>query len=754
MSDVNEETLFTFGHTVRALENGIIEGRLVPFTRPTEKDYYNTYFDDKTDYGLSHWQLRGAPVLYHHGQDAKVGMNAIGRVLDYRLVVDDPDDEELGIWVKSQLDMRDKYEKQIYSLAKRGMLKWSSGAHPGSVVIDKKTGHVERWYIIEASTTLTPGTPEERVEIKATRSLIADTLPSFEEPMAKEGDGTNASERDFEVEIDNQVAGIEPAKESVMSRDEIKAILAELLAEMGLTPAAVDMAEVESTMSADVEKLLIDEKLTDEARSIIITNAARAIQAQSDKRKSMVKNASLEAARAAVQPTDGVSKTAAAGVRNEAQRTGTNISVGEDRQFAYNSTAELALTVLMKEAQLRKAGMDSARSVNDNLPEGLLRTLTHRVNDELAGRGGTKRTEAGIRAIRSVMPDSFRANELDAVATSGQGLQWVKTVYGDTVWEAAREVRIWQDLARKGMREQEVPLGSNKMIVFTEGSDPIAYNASEAVSVDSAGRPEVKANVSPFGTGNVEKTLSYTKVASAFTQRLQDSTPVNLASQLNFQMMEKMQETVEQLLMNGDTATGANTNINLIDGTPATGLSKPYYTGFDGFRKFAIVTNTGQGYDAGGVINKDTFKTILGKLPSKLRSRKDKLVYILSAGAEQAALSIPELLTRDVAGEGWALLETGVFKRIWGIDALTTGFIIPSNAAGKNPASAPATGFGTVILMYAPYWEIGFQRKFEIEIDRDILSDTNVYVGGFSLGLVSRSTNALTLAYNTKSEGV
>lgn len=752
MSDVNEETLFTFGHTVRALENGIIEGRLVPFTRPTEKDYYNTYFDDKTDYGLSHWQLRGAPVLYHHGQDAKVGMNAIGRVLDYRLVVDDPDDEELGIWVKSQLDMRDKYEKQIYSLAKRGMLKWSSGAHPGSVVIDKKTGHVERWYIIEASTTLTPGTPEERVEIKATRSLIADTLPSFEEPMAKEGDGTNVSEREFEVEIDNQVAGIEPAKESVMSRDEIKAILAELLAEMGLTPAAVDMAEVESTMSADVEKLMIDEKLTDEARSIVITNAARAIQAQSDKRKSMVKNASLEAARAAVQPTDGVSKTAAAGVRNEAQRTG--VSVGEDGRYAYQSTGELALAALIKQAHLRQAGLEPSDIPNGGMPEGLIRTLAHRVNGEMVGKGGKQLSEDSIRALRGIMPAATRANELDASTITGQGLEWISVAYGNDVWEAAREIRIYEQLRSKGMQVKEVPMGSKTAIFYTEAADPIAYNAGEATSVDATGRPAVTAAINSFGTAQVTATLAYTKIASAFTVRLQDSSPVDIASQLNYQMMEKAQETIEQLLMNGDTATAASTNINLIDGTPATGLLAPYYLGLNGFRKFALVTNTSRGYDAGGLINKDTFKTILGKLPSKLRARKDKLVYVLSAGAEQAALSIPELLTRDVAGEGWALLESGVFRRIWGVDALTTGFIIPSDSAGKNPATAPSTGYGTVALLYAPYWGFGFQRAFNIEIQRDILSDTNVYVGGFSMSLVSRSTDALALAYNTKSEGV
>ena len=54
--------------------------------------------------------------------------------------------------------------------------------------------------------------------------------------------------------------------------------------------------------------------------------------------------------------------------------------------------------------------------------------------------------------------------------------------------------------------------------------------------------------------------------------------------------------TQVSMILNGDTATGANTNINCIDGTP---VGTEAFLGFDGLRKTAISVGSSLAFDAG-----------------------------------------------------------------------------------------------------------------------------------------------------------
>lgn len=610
--------------------------------------------------------------------------------------------------------------------------------------------------------TPTPATPNGRTKINVVRSA-ADirSLPSLKELQAKEGNG--AGKREAEVHQDANQSAADAAKEREMSpeefKDMIRPILAELLVELGIVlPAAeveqtVDEYAEEYAKSAEGEGIKLDE----EEMRALIQKMAEGVMRKHTARSTAIK-AAAQAAKDKIRhaaPSMGVSKTegigSAAAERGASdpaltQRSGGYISVGSE--YDHVSTSELALAGLIMRAQFKATGISMEYA--SDADKRMLRALASRLLEDMAGKGGVSMSPEAVRSIRKAMP--FRANELDATNLAGQGLEWVAVAYGSEVWEKVREQRIYEALIAKGMQTKEVPLGAKEAVFFTEGADPVPYNSPEGNSVDATGRPEVVVGINPFGTGKVTATLAYTKLASSFTMRLGDSTPVDVAAQLAYQMRETAMETIENLIMNGDTATAANTNINLIDGTPATGITTPYYIGLDGFRKFALVTNTARSANAGGTMSSDLFKQAMGLLPSKIRARKDRLVFILSAGAEQAALSIPELLTRDVSA--FATLESGEIRRIWGIDTLTSGFVLPANTAGKISSNSANNTRGTIMLVYAPYWGLGFQRAFNLEVVRDPLSDTNTYVGGFNMSLVARSNDALSLIYNTASEGV
>ncbi|WP_196301029.1 hypothetical protein, partial [Streptococcus pneumoniae] len=74
--------------------------------------------------------------------------------------------------------------------------------------------------------------------------------------------------------------------------------------------------------------------------------------------------------------------------------------------------------------------------------------------------------------------------------------------------------------------------------------------------------PPVQILTTPIGTGYVALTASPIGAASAYTVLLEEDSIIPVAAQFNRQMSITLQEHIEKLMVNGDTATGANTNIN------------------------------------------------------------------------------------------------------------------------------------------------------------------------------------------------
>jgi len=165
MTDSTNDKRIFVGSSIRAYDDGRVEGYLVPFTTQEQRDYYGTYFDKATDYGLAYFPVTGAPTLYQHGLDETLQVRGVGKVT--RLRIDD-----VGLWIEAQLALKDEYDHAVLSLARKGALSWSSGALPQSVD-QAEDGHINRWYIIEASLTPTPATPSGRTQISTTRTRIA-----------------------------------------------------------------------------------------------------------------------------------------------------------------------------------------------------------------------------------------------------------------------------------------------------------------------------------------------------------------------------------------------------------------------------------------------------------------------------------------------------------------------------------------------------------------------------------------------------
>ena len=114
-----ETTFVYFGSAVKAHDNGKVDGYLVRFGEP-DASVMRDVFTKATDFDINPESDRST-MLYHHGMDPVLKRKRLGTG-KAEIGVDD-----VGVWIKGQLDLRDEYESAIHELAKKGKLGWSSG---------------------------------------------------------------------------------------------------------------------------------------------------------------------------------------------------------------------------------------------------------------------------------------------------------------------------------------------------------------------------------------------------------------------------------------------------------------------------------------------------------------------------------------------------------------------------------------------------------------------------------------------------
>lgn len=185
-ADVDMEVAFSTA--IKAMGDGKVGGYLVRFTNPDDTDPTRDYFDKSTDFEVDSFPLKSA-VRYHHGLDVKIGKKSIGTA--------NVGMDEVGIWIDAQLNMRDEWEKAIYSMVEQGKLGWSSGTAPHLVErepVSRKDGtlaqHITRWPLgLDASLTPKPA------ELRNQAVVSVKSLPSVE---WEESDAVKAAMTDNE----------------------------------------------------------------------------------------------------------------------------------------------------------------------------------------------------------------------------------------------------------------------------------------------------------------------------------------------------------------------------------------------------------------------------------------------------------------------------------------------------------------------------------------------------------------------------
>lgn len=146
---------------IKALGRNRVGGYMMLWGNEKAKDLDGEYFTPDTEEMTSIFKSMGKlPYLYHHAMDDTLKTAVIGTI-----DVMEPDD--VGLWYEAQLNTASEYRKYVDAMRQmisRKMLGTSSGTLGGAARVDKKTGRILRWPIVEGSATPTPADPRQVLE--------------------------------------------------------------------------------------------------------------------------------------------------------------------------------------------------------------------------------------------------------------------------------------------------------------------------------------------------------------------------------------------------------------------------------------------------------------------------------------------------------------------------------------------------------------------------------------------------------------
>lgn len=747
-----------------------VGGYLVVWGNSAQKDLQGEYFTPQTELGLDWYDRR--PALYHHGLDGTMKSTVIG-------VIDSVKADNVGVWAEAQLDMRKKYVDMVLKLVERGALGWSSGSLPHLVEV-AQDGNIKRWPIVEGSLTPTPAEPRRtgittiksafndlgidtaRLELDTqTHELTADvTTPDLKELAAKAG-------MDWETDADtsNGAGNNPPTSSDDNNKDKIKmdprevvtGLLAAILQarpEWQLTPEEQNSLIEQTVAGTGVEATASVDPAFAAAAAPIIGKAVNAHFAAKQAKADAFKAAIVEAAKNAVSATagaNGQSQAASFQATPAQAQPRTPVVTGvRDNRFDHLKATDMALAYQMLTGMGKPVSGDFMKAMAYKTAQDVERGVPSA--NTLAMKSAFPFLKAND--VFSADHPGIKANEVMGVSQSGFGSNYANTYYSSSVWEVVRqETPVYEQMLAMGMDEAEVPQGYKSDTVPLEGADMTWYTAGPAAD-ELASSAEITPlySSSKFATSNKEVTLARLSARTYWTRELEEDSIVGIVAEANRKIQVSGKEQIEYILINGDTETAGNTNINTIDGTPGTGASRPAYLLLNGLLKLPLVTDTSATYAAGGTLNAATFQNLLPLMDADHVSGKnaidpDKIFWLVDNSTYFAALGIPEFKTRDV--NGMATIESGNITAVWGSKLLRSAQMAKANTAGKVATGTPANNTrGRILCVRPDQWAARWKSQIEVFTEFDPKSYTTTLAAHMRWGINYRANGAAAVAVN------
>ena len=319
----------------------------------------------------------------------------------------------------------------------------------------------------------------------------------------------------------------------------------------------------------------------------------------------------------------------------------------------------------------------------------------------------------------------FREARAKAMTSTGgnAGDEWVPTF---------ASADLWTDIHLATVVASQIPrvaMPTNPYTLPTLDDD---------VTFRLASTENTAVTASDLNTGAATLTAVKVMAEVDFSGELTEDSIIPIVPAIRANLVRRGAQTIDDLIVHGDTETGGTGNVNSDDTAPA---STSFYLAFNGLRKFCLVTNTGQVKQFAGAFTTTLFlntRALLGKYGA----RPSDLLMITGVSTTNSIQDVAAFQTLEKYGPQATIL-TGEVGRVFGIPVLLSE-AIPGTATDKvdddglyttTSVSTNDTD-GWFVLVNKNSWKQGFRRELQIESWRDIKKDQNVLTCSFRQALI------------------
>lgn len=735
--ELTDNSQITYGQWLKALDDGRIEGYAVVFGT---KDQVGQRFTKDTDFGdLSN--PANVRMYYHHALDNRLGHTLIG--VWEAIKIDD-----VGVWVRGKLDMANQYVKRLYQMIQEGgKMGLSSGAVPQRVEIDEDTGTIKRWVINEISPTPTPAEPTTIRLLSAVKADVNPVSLLEREGVLNAPIDANASDvQDAPPNTAVTPVGLPMAQPSAVAKatqpnvkstnKELKAMdfkqeMIRLITEAGFNAPTDEQLEAFMAQIAPAEKAIdampVDEKaefVKTVAKAFIDTMAAMKAETEKAERAALATKAAQAMAAAAMKAVP-VSSVPPAGYDTKPS--------GGGRLSIKSHWDNLTLPQLLGVATLGES--KRINPSGDLLTREYYGALAHKLAQATQNDPQNDITE-GTRRF------AIKANELDHTTNAGFGQEWVWQAWSDVLWQRARLDTLVQSVCKvEGM-------DAKQKYLTIEGDDAEMYYVGESTDSSQIGIIGSAGPVLPskFGTKRLLLEAEKLAILITYSEELREDSIINMATHVSTSAEKAFRNGLENGMMNGDTATAANTNINIVDGTPVTTPNqRKTYLAYDGMIKHGLAN----GLDCAGALSLSKLRDTRKKLAPEYNTKPEELVWIVDPYVYQEIIKLPEVVTVDKYGP-MATVLTGEIGKIDGIRIIVSGQMGLANATGRINSVNPSTNNvkGRAVLAVRDRWVLAYRRDMRVNFTHIPYSDAHIFSLFARIDFVAGFPNVASTLFN------
>lgn len=700
---------------------GRVGGYLVVWGSPGQKDLTGEYFTPETKLGLDWYNKR--PALYHHGLDGVMKAAVIGEI-------DVLKEDETGVWAEAQLDLRKRYVQVVQKLIDKGVLGWSSGSLP-HLVQKAADGRILEWPIVEGSMTPAPAEPR-RTEISAIKSAYQELgldpsrlevslgyTQSSEPPEAAaqaasaiQSEGTPDARESQTIEQPAQPDETPSNDQTQEDKDMdtsavVSAVLDAVLAQLNAQLSDEDKAKVLQAVMAGMQT---EQDMSAERSAAVAQQIAPAV--------GKAVNDFFAAQKAAQDATKAAAALAAKNLFGSVQPAngsqGNGASVQQPNTQPANTQVYSKYQDLSPEDMVYMRLMASKVRGNPRFPwaakfwqhsEDVIR-FDREIADKIQRSNGRHTmTEMAAKAFDV----AIKANELSHSTQASYGDEWVPDLWSNQLWRRARLDNTILPLFKT------VEMPSNPFELPVEGTDPTVYYVPETtaetellLSGSGAVIPDSK-----IGSAKVQMSAKKLALRVGFSAELTEDSIIPVMNIYREQAERAILDSIDYVLLNGDTTNAGTGNINLDDADPA---DTERYLAMDGLRHSWLVEDTARGVDAGNVAaSLALIRQARFAMPSAYAMRPQDIAYIVGGEVYATLLDMPQFLTMDVIGQQATILN-GQIGQVDGSPVLVSAQYGLTEADGKASTTANNNIYGQLTAVFRPHWYVGYRRQVVVDV--------------------------------------